>query len=78
MQHFFSFGRWVEHSAAQHRTDLMQTVLKRGHNAEVAAAASHTPEKILVFRSIRGQQTPVGGDHIRTNHVVDGESIFSV
>ena len=36
------------------------------------------PEKVLVFGSIRRQQTPVGGDHVRTDDVVDGQPILGV
>src|SRR5258708_28434682 len=78
MQHFFRFRRREEYGTTQHRTDLVETVFKRGHNSEVAAAAAHAPEKILVFGSIRRQQAPVGGDHLRTDDIVDGESILSV
>src|ERR1700722_1911220 len=78
MQYLLGFGRRVEHRAAEYVAHLVQTVFERGHDAEVAAAAAHPPKKVLVFDCVRGQQLPLGSDHIRTDDIVDRQSVLGM
>src|ERR1700730_18922247 len=78
MQHFFCFCGRVEACAAEHRADLVETEFERSDHSEVTATAAQAPEEVLVFGGTRCEQTPIGGDHIGSDHVVDSEPIFGV
>src|SRR5262245_5696405 len=57
------------------RSNWMQVVLERGHDAEVPAAATHTPEQVGVHALARGDRLAVGRDEIDGNHVIDGGAV---
>ena len=75
VQHLLRFCRRVEHSAAQHRTDFVETVFKRGEDSEVAFAAAHAQERGPDFLKVGRQQTPIGSNHIRIDDAVESERI---
>jgi hypothetical protein len=60
----------MEHSAAQHKADGMEAVLERRHDAEVSAAASQTPEEILVLVVGGHDDAAVGENHVGRHQVV--------
>ena len=54
----------VEDRPGEDLVDLVEAVLQRRHDAEVAAAAPQPPEEILVLALARGEELPVRGDHV--------------
>ena len=67
----------IEHAAAKHGTELMQAILERRDDAEIAAAAAHAPEQIRVLLLARLEQSAVRGDNVDGNHVVAGQAVLA-
>ena len=64
-----------DHRAAVDRADRVQPEHERGDDPEVAAAAAHRPEEILVVLGVRGHEATVGQHHVDAQEVVDGEPV---
>jgi hypothetical protein len=65
----------VEHPAGEHGgPDLVQGVLERGDNAEVAAAATQRPEEVGVLVGAGVHELPVRGDDVGADQAVAGEA----
>ena len=65
----------VEDRTGEHLVHLVELVFQRRHHAEVATAASQTPEQVLVLACAGGEELSVRGDHIGGEEVVDGKSV---
>ncbi len=65
----------VEDRTGEHLVHLVELVFQRRHHAEVATAASQTPEQVLVLACAGGEELSVRGDHIVGEEVVDGKSV---
>ena len=52
----------------------VESVLERGHQAQVAAAAAQAPEQIGVLGGAGREEAPVGGDDIGRQEIVDDET----
>ena len=61
----------VEDRPGKDLVDLVEAILERGHDAEVATPAPQPPEEILVLALARGEERPVRGDHVGRDQVVD-------
>ena len=54
----------VEDRPGKDLVDLVEAILQRRHDAEVAAPAPQPPEEVLVLALARGKEFPVRGDHV--------------
>jgi hypothetical protein len=58
------FERVEDRPGEHRRSHRVQAVLERGDDAEVPAAAAHTPEQVGVDTLTRGHELAVGRDEI--------------
>src|SRR5436190_16359885 len=54
----------VEDRPRKDLIDLVEAILERGDDAEVATAAAQSPKEILVLVLTRGEESPVRGDDV--------------
>ncbi len=56
----------------------MEAIFQRSDDSEITAAAAYSPKQIGVLCGTRRMQFPIRCDHVRTDDVIDRESIFGV
>ena len=71
------FERVEDRPREHRRPHAVQAVFERGDDAEVPAAAAHTPEQIGVDTLARGHELAVGRDEIDREQVVDGGAVLA-
>src|SRR6266536_1803906 len=77
-EHVASHGPRPHHQAGQDgRSDLVEAVLERRNDPEVAAAAAYRPEQVSVFVCAGGAQPTVGGNDVYGKQVVAREAVRS-
>lgn len=62
-----------ERDPHHHGVDGVEAERERGDHAEVAPAAAHRPEQVLVLGLARLDEAPVGEDDVDPQQIVDGE-----
>ena len=68
----------VEDRPGEHdRPDRMQAILERRDDAEVTAAAAHSPEQIGVLVLAGGDQLAIRGDEVDGEQVVDRRPVLA-
>ena len=60
-----------DHAADDHRTDRVQSVLERGHDAKIPSAAPERPEQVAVLIDAGSNQPPVGEHDVCAEQIVD-------
>src|SRR5690348_4641603 len=64
-----------QHRPAVDGADWMQLEQERRHDAEVAAAAAHRPEQVLVLLCTSGDKAAIGQYYINTQQVIDCQAM---
>ncbi len=67
--------RIEERPTEDERPDLVQSVLERDRDAEVAGAAAESPEELGVLVLGRGDEPPVGRDQVDREEAVDRQAV---
>ena len=77
-ERLFRIVELVEERAAEHdRADLVQPVLEGDDDAEVAGASAQAPEEVRVLGLGRGHESPVSGDEIDGEQIVDRQTVLA-
>ena len=66
-----------QRAAEDERPDVVQAVLERDDDAEIARAAAQAPEEVGVLGRRRGDEPAVGGDQIDREQIVDREAVLA-
>ena len=77
-QNFAGIVQMVEDRPGEHdRPDRVQAELERRDDAEVTAAAAHSPEQIGVLVLARGDQLAIRRDEVDGEQVVDRRAVLA-
>jgi hypothetical protein len=55
----------------------VQLEFKVGHDTEVPATPAHAPEQVYMVSSASCEHTPIGGDDVNREQVVDSQTMFA-
>ena len=76
-QHLGSVLEREVHRAGEHGPELVQAVLERRHDAEVAAAPAQRPEQVGPLVLAGSDLLAVDGDEVRRQQVVDDRAVLA-
>ena len=76
-QHVAGLIDRIEHAATKHGAELMQAILERRDDTEVATATAHAPEQIRVLLLARLEQSGIRRNDVHGDHVVARKAVLA-